>query len=61
MPKMLNPTQARIAAGAKIRKQGTMFAAHCDPQKVPSNALRSTTYVYPPGPRRTGKPETYKA
>ncbi len=61
MPKMLNPSQARIAERAKIRKQGTVFAACCDPQTVPGKQLRSTTYVYPPGPRRTGKPESYKA
>lgn len=61
MPKMLNPTQASLAANAKIRKQGTVFAAHCDPQTVPAKALRGVTYVYPPGPRRTGKPDKYRA
>lgn len=58
MPKMLNPTQARIATNAKIRKQGTEFAAYCDPQKVGSKGLRNTTYIFPPGSRRTGKPES---
>lgn len=61
MPKMLNPTQASAASRAKIRKQPTVFAAHCDPQKVPGKQLRGVTYVYPPGPRRTTKPEKYRA
>ncbi len=49
------------AARTNIRNQGTEFAAHCDPQKVGSKGLRSTTYLYPPGSRRTGKPDKYRA
>lgn len=61
MAKMLNPAQASRATRAKIRDQGTEFAAHCDPQKVGSRGLRNTTYIFPPGARRTGKPDKYRA
>lgn len=53
--------QRAAAARTKIRDQGTMFAAHCDPQKVGSRGLRSTTYIFPPGSRKTGKPDKYRA
>ena len=53
--------QRRRAARTDIRRQGTQFAACHDPQKVKSNGLRSTTFIYPPGSRRTGKPDKYRA
>ena len=53
--------QRARAARTNIRRQGTEFAAHCDPQKVGSRGLRSTTYIYPPGSRGTGKPDKYRA
>jgi len=61
--RLINPKQANIAAKA-IKKQGTKFTApggHYGAQTVPAKHLRATTYVYPPGPRRTGKPSSYKA
>lgn len=61
MPKMLNSAQASRAKNAKIRNQGTYFKAHVDPQTVPSNGLRATTFIYPPGSRATGKPDKYRA
>lgn len=45
------------AARTKMNKQATTFTSCCGQQKVPGKALRAVTYMYPPGPRRTTKPE----
>lgn len=48
--------QRRRAARTDIRRQGTEFAG-IKTQKVRAPQIRSTTFIYPPGSRRTGKPE----